>query len=73
MIKRLEEPTILARAARAVGKIDTHGRRGITLCSADEIEAMALVLGCLGVVPVPPGADLPDRLLAPLPEQEVIA
>ncbi len=57
------ERTMLERASRAVGKIDTHGRRGITICSADEIEAMALVLAALGLVPTLPGKPSPTAFI----------
>lgn len=43
------------RASAGVGKVDLHGLRGVTLVSAAEIEAMALVLAVLGVVPTIPG------------------
>ncbi|WP_444453161.1 hypothetical protein ACTTAI_19290 [Rhodobacter capsulatus] len=57
---------MLERAARGVGKVDLLGRRGITLASMDEIEAMALTLACLGVVAIQPGqTKLPARLFVP--------
>lgn len=55
--------TILA--ARAVGRIDRDGVRGITGASVDEIAAMAGVLVALGLVPIEPGtdaADIPETL-----------
>lgn len=62
---------MLQLAARAVGRIDRDGIRGVTTCSADEIAAMAGVLVSLGLVPVPPGTDFPETLLIqPLPEKE---
>ena len=36
------------------------GVRGITMCSANEIAAMASVLVLLGLPPIPPGAAVPD-------------
>lgn len=62
-MSRITERTMMERAARAVGKIDLHGARGITLCSAQEIEAMALTLAAMGLVPVHPGASMPERLI----------
>ena len=51
----------IVHAARALGKIDLYGSpRGVTMISADEIEAMALLLAALGLTPLPPDADVPD-------------
>lgn len=53
---------ILERAARAVGRVDAQGIRGITGLSMLDIEAMAMALAMLGLVPVPPGGRWPpDR------------
>jgi hypothetical protein len=55
--------TILA--ARAVGKIDRDGIRGITGASVEEIDAMANVLVALGLIPIVPGTrpeDIPEIL-----------
>ena len=54
---------LLIRASRAVGKIDLHGRRGVTLVSADETEAMAIILVELGLVATVPGQAPPETLL----------
>ena len=35
---------IIDRAAAAVAKVDLHGRRGLTLLSIEEIEALVLAL-----------------------------
>lgn len=60
-------PTDLLRAAStALGKVDLYGRRGLTMVSADEIEAMALMLAVLGVVPTIPGRAAPDTLYTPV-------
>lgn len=56
---------MLTAASRAVGKVDLHGRRGVTLLSMDEIEAMALTLAALGLVPTPPGEAAPAVLFTP--------
>jgi hypothetical protein len=54
------EAQMIEMAARAVGKIDMAGVRGVTMCSANEIAAMASVLVLLGLPPIPPGAAVPD-------------
>lgn len=58
----MTEREILERAARAIGRIDRDGPRGVTLLSMAEIEAMALALVCLGLVAIPPGEPAPARL-----------
>jgi hypothetical protein len=50
-------------AARAVGRIDRDGIRGVTRVSAEEIAAMAGVLVTLGLIPVQPGEKFPDTLI----------
>lgn len=62
-MNRWTEQEILILAAKGLGKVDTLGPRGATLCSTDEIEAMAGVLALLGLVPIPPGGPLPSRLI----------
>lgn len=57
---------VVRHASRAIGKIDLWGRRGVTMVSADEIEAMALLLAALGLVPSIPGQPAPDTLFPPL-------
>lgn len=57
---------MLTNASRALGKVDLYGRRGVTMLSMDEIEAMALTLAVLGLVPTPPGEAVPAVLLTPL-------
>lgn len=52
-------PIVLARASLALGKVDVWGKRGLTMLSLDEIEAMALLLASLGFVPTEPGKALP--------------
>ncbi|MBW4708655.1 hypothetical protein KX928_12755 [Roseobacter sp. YSTF-M11] len=47
-------------AASGVAKVDLMGPRGTTLCTMDEIEAMALVIAASGVLPGRPGD--PERL-----------
>ena len=60
---RLTMDELTLRAARGLGKVDALGHRGVTLVTADEIEAMAGLLALLGLVPVPPGGPVPDRLI----------
>lgn len=47
---------LIVLAAAGVGKVDYHGPRGVSLVSQDEIEAMAVLLACLGLRPVHPNA-----------------
>ncbi|MCA3486519.1 MAG: hypothetical protein IOC84_04460 [Rhodobacter sp.] len=54
------EARMIELAARALGKVDVLGVRGVTLCSANEIAAMAGVLALLGLPAIPPGAPVPD-------------
>jgi hypothetical protein len=54
------EAQMIETAARALGKVDALGVRGITLCSVDEIAAMAMLLALLGLPAIPPGAPVPD-------------
>lgn len=56
---------VLRHASRAIGKIDLWGRRGLTMVSMDEIEAMAVLLAALGLVPTVPGAEPPNPLFNP--------
>lgn len=56
---------ILTRASSALGKVDLHGRRGVTMLSVDETEAMALLLATLGLVPTLPGQAPPATLFIP--------
>ena len=57
---------VLRHASRAIGKIDLWGRRGLIMVSADEIEAMALLLASMGLVPTLPGKDAPAILFTPV-------
>lgn len=60
---------MLVRASAALGKVDLHGLRGVTMLSFDEIEAMALLLAAFGLVPTPPGKEPPETLILQ-PEKE---
>lgn len=55
-MSRLAIHELTERAARGVGKVDRDGLRGATLVSADEVEAMAILLAVLGVAPIYPGS-----------------
>lgn len=68
---RLTQREMLTLASRGLGKVDLWGRRGVTLLSMDEIEAMACVLVALGLVATPPGEDAPEPLIIP-PMKEVL-
>jgi hypothetical protein len=46
---RLTHEEMLERSARALGKVDAWARRGVTVVTADEIEAMACLLAALGL------------------------
>ncbi len=54
-IDRLGGLALLERAARGVGKVDHLGPRGALSVSAEEIEAMALVLAILNFPQLAPG------------------
>lgn len=62
-IEVISERTMLERAARALGKIDHWGPRGLTMITTQELEAMALTLVALGLVAVAPGQAMPARLV----------
>lgn len=56
---------IVANASTALGKVDLHGRRGVTMLSMDETEAMALLLASFGLVPTAPGHAPPAVYFTP--------
>lgn len=53
MTDRFTEHEMYTLAASAVAKVDLHGERGSTLCSMDEVIAMAMVLALHDVIPKP--------------------
>ncbi|MDK3072732.1 hypothetical protein QO034_06390 [Sedimentitalea sp. JM2-8] len=53
--ERWTREDLLRLAASGVAKVDLLGPRGTTLCSMDEIAAMAGLLAVSGLLP-PPGA-----------------
>lgn len=59
-IAKLPKADILTRASTAIGKVDLYGRRGVTMLSFDEIEAMALLLALLDLAPTKPGEAPPN-------------
>lgn len=60
-IAELPAPIVLALASHALGKVDLWGRRGVTMLSIDEIEAMAVLLAAIGLNPTEPGKPAPAR------------
>lgn len=57
---------ILISAARALGKVEILGHRGLTNLSIHDSEDMALALVILGLAPIPPlQLQVPDRLVFP--------
>jgi len=74
MANPLSERTMLERAARALGRIDQHGQHALARVTYDEIEALALLAACNGLVPVPPGEPMPEVLIVPVGQpDEVLA
>lgn len=59
MTTPLPSDEMLALASTAIGKVDLYGHRGLTMISMREIEAMALTLAALGLVPTMPGEAAP--------------
>jgi len=51
--RRFTQDEMLRLAASGVHKIDLLGPRGTTLCSMNEIEAMAVVVALSGLLPIP--------------------
>ncbi len=65
----MTEREMLEHAARAIGRIDRDGDRGVTMITKEEIWAMALTLVRLGLVAIQPGTDAPGVLLLPHNEE----
>lgn len=57
---RWSQEDMIRLAASGVAKVDLLGERGTTLCSMDEIAAMAAVLAASGVLPPPHERVLPE-------------
>jgi hypothetical protein len=64
---RWTEAEMLRLAARGVTKVDLLGDRGTTLCSMDEIAAMAAVIALSGILPPP---DVLARMADVTPPEE---
>lgn len=58
--ERISLEKLVRLAASGVAKVDLLGPRGTTLCTMDEIEAMAMVIAASGLLPGRPGD--PERL-----------
>lgn len=52
-VDRVPYDELIRRARRGVNKIDLLGPRGTTLCSMQEIEAMACLVAMSGLLPLP--------------------
>ena len=67
---RWSEARMLRLAAAGVAKVDLLGERGTTLCSMDEIAAMAAVIALSGILPPPDVlarlADIPPTVEQPI-------
>lgn len=59
---RWTQERMIELAARGVGKVDQMGLRGTTLCSMEEIAAMAALLALLELEPIAPGEPAPVPL-----------
>lgn len=57
---RWSEADMIRLAASGVAKVDLLGERGTTLCSMDEIAAMAAMLVLSGILPPPHRRVLPE-------------
>lgn len=68
-VPKLPLPNILIRASTAIGKVDLWGKRGVTMLSLDETEAMALLLAVLGLAPTKPGNDPPAEFFPHLKDR----
>lgn len=64
-VPSLPAEAVLARASTALGKVDLYGRRGVTMLSVDETEAMAVLLSALGLIPTAPGKPAPATFFIP--------
>lgn len=53
---------LISLAGNAVTKVDLLGERGATLCSQEEIIAMACLLASSGLIP-----PIPERIVPPNP------
>jgi hypothetical protein len=62
---RTERPFTTAElatlAGRGLGRVDRDGLRGATLCSTEEITAMAMICALAGVTPIYPGTYTPPN------------
>jgi len=56
---RWTQERMIELAARGLGKVNSLGQRGATLCSMEEIIAMAAMLALLELEPIAPGEPAP--------------
>jgi hypothetical protein len=56
---RLTLPEMTVLAGRGLGRIDRYGERGATLCSIEEVAAMAMVCALAGLTPIYPDTYTP--------------
>jgi hypothetical protein len=68
-VEPLPQAEIIRLASLALGKVDLHGLRGVTMLSVQETEAVALLLTSMGLVPTRPGDAAPAAYFI-LPEGE---
>ena len=62
-IKRLTQREMLEKSALVAGRVDQRGHTGACRVSSDEVTAMVCLLVNFGLVPVPPGTEMPEVLL----------
>lgn len=72
-MNRLTGNHALTLAGRAIGKIDRDGRRGLTMVTYDEVEAMAALLALHGVPALAANEVVTDRQTPPETPPEGVA
>lgn len=65
MTDPLNLQAVIGQAGRAIARIDRHGRRGVSMVTYGEVEAMAVLLAALGCPSIPDNATAED-IEAPL-------
>ena len=64
-VEPMKHREMMERASGTLGKVDLWGRRGVTMLSVDETEAMALLLASFGLAPTKPGEAPPGDFFFP--------